>query len=336
MQNTLNRRVILSGLSAAGATTLLNISSSNAAGESPPETIKVRLPRWIGGAYCWAAPYIAGELLKAEGFKVFYFQGDPNFDHSVWIADGQTDFSINYPAIHIASIEAGVPIKVLAGLHSGCLELIANNYIHRVADLRGKRVGVDSIGGASHVHLSLMAAYVGLDPAKDIEWVVQATNPAQLFIDGKVDAFLGTPPQPQELRAKNIGHVIVDTTTDTPWSQHYCCMISATSNYVDKYPIATKRILRAMFKAADLCASDPASVAQRLVEQNFVTGYDYAFQTLGDIRYDRWREYDPEASLRFYALRMLEIGMIQSSPQQIIADGTDWRFLNELKHELKT
>jgi NitT/TauT family transport system substrate-binding protein len=151
-----------------------------------------------------------------------------------------------------------------------------------------------------------------------------------------VDAFLGTPPQPQELRAKKVGHVIIDTTTDPPWSQHYCCMISATTNYVDKYPLATKRILRAMFKAADLCASNPALVAQQLVEQGFVTGYDYAFQTLGDIRYDRWREYDPEASLRFYALRMQEIGMIQSSPQQIIADGTDWRFLSELKQELKT
>ena len=63
---------------------------------------------------------------------------------------------------------------------------------------------------------------------------------------------------------------------------------------------------------------------------------DYALQTLKDIRYDRWRDYDPEASVRFYALRMQETGMIKSSPQQIIADGTDWRFLDELKRELKT
>ena len=64
--------------------------------------------------------------------------------------------------------------------------------------------------------------------------------------------------------------------------------------------------------------------------------YDYALQTLKDIRYDRWRDYDAEDSMRFYALRMQETGMIKSSPQQIIADGTDWRFLNELKRELKT
>ena len=51
--------------------------------------------------------------------------------------------------------------------------------------------------------------------------------------------------------------------------------------------------------------------------------------------YDRWREYDPEDTVRFYSLRLREIGMIKSSPQKIIAEGTDWHFLNELKRELK-
>ena len=51
--------------------------------------------------------------------------------------------------------------------------------------------------------------------------------------------------------------------------------------------------------------------------------------------YDRWREYDPEDTLRFYALRLHEVGMIGSSPKAILAEGTDWRFLNELKRELK-
>jgi NitT/TauT family transport system substrate-binding protein len=50
----------------------------------------------------------------------------------------------------------------------------------------------------------------------------------------------------------------------------------------------------------------------------------------------KWREYDPEDTVRFFALRMHEIGMIKSSPQKIIAQGTDWRFLKQLKKELKT
>ena len=68
----------------------------------------------------------------------------------------------------------------------------------------------------------------------------------------------------------------------------------------------------------------------------FRPAYDYALQTLNEIRYDRWRDYDPEDTMRFYALRLQETGMIKSSPQKIIADGTDWRFLDELKRELKT
>jgi NitT/TauT family transport system substrate-binding protein len=94
--------------------------------------------------------------------------------------------------------------------------------------------------------------------------------------------------------------------------------------------------LRALLKAADLCGSDPSGVAQRLVDGGFTPRYDYALQALRDLPYDKWREYDHEDTLRFYALRLHEARMIKASPQKIIADGTDWRFLNELKRELKT
>ena len=73
-----------------------------------------------------------------------------------------------------------------------------------------------------------------------------------------------------------------------------------------------------------------------MVDGGFVDHYDYALQTLSDVRYDRWREFDPEDTMRFYALRMHETGLIKMDPQKIIAKGTDWRFLNELKRELKT
>jgi NitT/TauT family transport system substrate-binding protein len=54
-----------------------------------------------------------------------------------------------------------------------------------------------------------------------------------------------------------------------------------------------------------------------------------------DVPYNKWREYDPEDTIRFYALRLQEAGMIKSAPQKIISDGTDWRFVDELKRELK-
>ena len=333
-----SRRHFLAGLSAAGTASLM-LTPESLHAEPPPETTMVRLPRWIDGGYCWAGPYIAGELLRAEGFTdVRYVEADAQVDQSEWIARGETDFSVNYVPRHIASIDAGVPIKVLTGLHSGCLELFAaNESIHSVRDLRGKRVGVGSVlDSTAYTLLTLMTAYVGLDPVQDIQWVaIKGAAPKELLREGKIDAFLATPPRAQELRAEKIGHTILITAVDPPWSHYFCCMISGRADYVDRYPVATKRVLRAILKAADLCASDPQWVAQQLVDRGFITRSDYALQMLKEIRYDRWRDYDPEDSLRFYALRMQETGMIRSTPQQIISEGTDWRFLNELKRELK-
>ncbi|MER8974463.1 MULTISPECIES: ABC transporter substrate-binding protein [unclassified Mesorhizobium] len=336
MQIIQNRRRFLAGAASAGAAGLIG-TSTQAWAEPLPETTSVRLPRYIGGAYCWAGLYLAGEMLRAEGFTdVRYVQGDKKVDHSAWIANGETDFSVNYVPIHLASIDAGVPIRVLSGLHSGCLELIANDSVKGISDLRGKRVGVFTLDSPQYLLVSLMAAYVGLDPVNDIEWVIEEHNFAEGFVEGKYDAVLGQPPRTQELRSRKVGHTILNSTTDPPWSQHFCCMISATADYVDRYPAATKRVLRSILKGADLCVSDPLWTAGQLVDRGFVPSYELALQTLGDVRYDRWRDFDAEASMRFYALRMYETGIIKSSPQEIIATGTDWRFLDQLKQELKT
>jgi NitT/TauT family transport system substrate-binding protein len=338
MQNFRSRRGFLAGLSATAALGLAE-SSRPAAAEPPPETTTVRLPRWLdGGAYCWAAEYFAGELLSAEGFTdVRYVQGDTSLDNSMWLAHGDTDFDMNMPSMQIKLIDAGVPIKILTGLHTGCFELIASDSVRSLTDLRGRTVGAWVVDSHPQILTTLMIAYVGLDPERDIVWITDSgTSPVQLFIDGKVDAVLAASPVPLQLRERKIGHTIVSNALDAPWSQYFCCMLAGSADYVERYPVATKRVLRAMLKAADLCASSAPMVAQQLVDRGYLARYDYAVQTLNDIRYGIWRDYDAADSVRFYALRMQETGMIKSSPQKIMAEGTDWRFLNELKRELKT
>jgi NitT/TauT family transport system substrate-binding protein len=102
-----------------------------------------------------------------------------------------------------------------------------------------------------------------------------------------------------------------------------------------KHPVATKRALRAILKAADFCASAPEKVTRLLVDKGHTNQYEYALQALREIPYTPWREFDPEDTVRFYSLRLNEAGMIKSSPKKILAQGTDWRFLSELKKELK-
>ena len=112
-------------------------------------------------------------------------------------------------------------------------------------------------------------------------------------------------------------------------------MVGGNREFVKKHPVATKRAVRAILKAASLCALEPERAARMIVDRSFTQRYDYALQTMKEISYGKWREYDPADTIRFYALRLREAGMIKSTPQKIIAQGTDWRFFNELKKELK-
>jgi NitT/TauT family transport system substrate-binding protein len=333
MSHSQSRRRFLTNLSLAGAASLLRVPPVLAA-EEALETTTVRLPKVLG--VCVSPQYVAEELLRAEGFTDIVYVETPAAAVPKAIAQGRLDFGLNYAPLIIPAIDAVEPVTVLSGVHVGCFELFAKEGIRNVADLKGRSVGVQDWGSTAHVLVALMAAHVGLDPAKDIRWVADpSVKPVEQFVEGKIDAVLGFPPQPQELRARRIGHVIVNSTVDRPWSQYFCCMVAGNREYVQSHPAATKRVMRAILKAADLCASDPARVAQCLVDGGFTARYDYAFQALSELPYDKWREYDPEDTIRFYALRMREAGFIKSSPQKIIADGTNWRFLNELKRELK-
>jgi NitT/TauT family transport system substrate-binding protein len=179
-----------------------------------------------------------------------------------------------------------------------------------------------------------MLAHVGLDPRRDVKFI-ESLDGVRLLAAGKVDAVLGFPPDPQVMRARKIGVQIVNTAVDRPWSQYFCCMALGNRDFVTKHPVATKRALRALVKAADICASEPERVARTLVERGFYKDYENSAQTLKDIPYRRWREYDSADSLRFYALRLHEGGLLKSNPVKLLARGTDWRFIDQLRKELK-
>ena len=334
MQMAQNRRRFLAGLSSAGVAGLVGAPRSIAQ-DKQLETTTIRIAKIAG--ICIAPQYVADELLRAEGFADIRFVAtDAGVPAALSLARGEVDFTANFAPAFIIPIDAGEPITIVGGEHIGCFELFAREGIRTIPDLRGKTVGVQGLGSSQHTFLSGMAAHVGLDPTKDIHWVTSSSpKPIELFADGKIDAFLGFPPEPQELRARKIGRVIVNSAVDRPWSQYFCCMLAAHRDFVRRYPVATKRVLRAIIKATDLCGTEPERVAQRIVDGGFTARYDYALQTLKEIPYARWREYDPEDTIRFYALRLREAGMIKSNPNKIIADATDWRFLNELKRELK-
>ncbi len=325
-----NRRRFLTSMSLAAATGLTAFPRSMASAEPPPETTSVRLGR--PAAACLAPLYMAEELLHEEGFTdVQYVQSPPGA--FTLVPDGKIDFDMYSWSDYLPMVDADRPLMLLSGIHAGCIELRANDSIRSVSDLRGKRVGISGLGVTDHMLVSLMAAYVGLKPASDINWVVNpSVSQVELFTAGEVDAFIGFPPDPGQPCAQNIGHVVVNIAHDRPWSDYFCCMAVVNADFMHKNPVATKRVLRAMLKATDLCHQQPERVAQRMADLGF--SRECALMTLKDARYGLWRDYDPEDSVRFYSLRLHELGMITKTPDEVISGFTDWRFLKEIKREL--
>ena len=233
MKITQTRRQFLADVSIAGAAALVGVANASAA-EAPLDTTTVRFSR--GPGICIAPQFLAEELIRADGLTDFqYVDEQAGLASIAMLARGDIDFVLDFATALAIPIDQGAPIKVLAGVHVGCYELFAHEGINSVLDLKGKTVGAGrGLGSDPHVFVTAMATNVGLDPLKDINWVTSDAKPIDLFMQRKIDAFLGFPPEPQELRASKIGHVIVNSMQDRPWSQYFCCMLATNASLCRK------------------------------------------------------------------------------------------------------
>ena len=332
MHTMWTRRDVIHAATAAGLATAL---PARAAGEPPPETTRIRLPRFGIDIACIAPLWIAEELLRGEGFEEIRYVEMVQAQQIAALVAGDIDLDMRSPIAPLLALDAGQPLLVLGGIHAGCYELFGTNGVRSISDLKGRSVGVSDIGRRAFV--SMMLQHVGLDARKDVSYIdTSATGGVRLLAEGRIDAYLGFPPEPQQIRSQRVDAVsLVDTAIDRPWSQYFCCSAISNREFVAKHPVATKRALRAFVKAADLCAADPAGTARTLVERGFLKDHASSADALARIPYRRWREYDSADTQRFYALRLHEAGLIRSSPQKLLAQGTDFRFVDQLKKELK-
>jgi NitT/TauT family transport system substrate-binding protein len=311
------------------------LGTDASAADPPPEIRKLRLLHVP--AICHAPQYLAEEMLHLEGItEVEYVSQGTRYIPDA-LAASKADMSMWNAGELIPHMDANKPIVVLAGVHAGCFEVFGNDRVHSIRDLRGKTVAIMYYGGGDHILLASMLAYVGINP-KEVNWLPGTTSlldAMEAFANGKADAFVGFAQQPVEMRARKIGHVIVNTSTDRPWSQYYCCMLAANREFARRYPVTTKRAVRAILKAADICDSQPREVARFLSDKLYEPRYEIGLEVVQSLAYNRWREANPEDTIRFHALRLHEVGMVKTSPQKLIAQGMDLRILNELRRELK-
>ncbi len=322
-------------LGAAGAVGLAGASPGFAAGEPPPETTHLRLTD--SSVLCFTPQFVIGELLRAEGFdQVEFVQRTSEVNTAVLLGNAEADISLALTPSALLEMDAGKPVVLLAGGHVGCYELFTPPHIRAIRELKGKAISIPRREGGGHVIAQMILSNIGIDPHKDVEWRIDRwADVPRLLAEEKLDAYIGFPPEPQELRARKIGHVILNTREDRPWSQYFCCSVAGHREFIRKHPIATKRALRAILKGIEICASDPELAARAAATHNPRAKLEDVLQMVKDLRYGSWRDFSAEDTARFFALRLRDIGMLKANPQKLLAQGTDWRFIDQLRKELK-
>ena len=298
------------------------------------ETTSVRM--FGDPSTCVAPQYVAEALLRDEGFTdIRYVDVSSDAEVQTAVAQGKVDFAMDFALKYVSAIDAGMPLTVLAGIHVGCFELFAHANIRNIRDLNGKKIGADAIGSSATAFLVSLGTAIGFDATRDVQWVTGGSpSPLELFANGELDAFLAHPP----------GSAASAHARHRPChcQQHHRPAVVAVlllraggEQRLPAVPVACKSVVRALLRAADICAADPVRVARKVVDRGGSEDYDATLATLRDIPYGKWRNFSAEDTMRFYALRLHEAGLIKSTPAKLIAKGTDWRFLNDVKQELK-
>ncbi len=304
--------------------------------DPPPETTTIR----IAGSTVnprTAPLFLAEQFLPAEGFtSVQYIDYPVRSDAVEEIAAGAIDIGIPFASSVTVAADAGAPLVVLAGVQSSTFEVFANDRVQSLRDIKGKRIWCprDATNG-NYVFFAALLAYVGVDIESDVELV--DLSPSDGFAQaqaGTIDVWSNSRPYSTIFRTAKVGHVLLDALTDPPWSQYFSSMATGNRGFVEKHPAATKRALRAILKATDVCAKEPERAAHYIVDKGYTKfGYDLALDAIIGRSYAVWREFNPEDTMRFYALRLREAGLVKSTPDELIARATDWRYLEEIKRE---
>jgi len=296
---------------------------------------------------------MAGDFLREEGFAGgLDTVSGPLLQLSLTsVLTGAADIGVSFANTFVGAVDAGFPVVALGGIHPGCAQLWARPGINTISDLKGKTVAVPpktiSANGKTSPSTIFsffvaLLAHVGIEPgAVNFVELAANANAFEAFVAGKSDAFLAQAEGGTLLQAnpKNPGRLILDTTMDKPWSQEFCCLLVANRTWATANPVAAKRATRALLRSADAVTKDrraapSAALATGLYKASPEITEAVVADTIKDLSYD-WRGYDPEETVRFFALRLSDAKLIGKTPQEIITAGTDFAYFRQLRTELK-
>ena len=299
----------------------------------PPETTTFR----IQCSSCDAPIMAAERYLRDEGFTDVTIADSGG---AAALAAGKLDMTIFFPPSIANAIQSGTKIVAVGGLHPGCAEVWASSTVAKLTDLRGRTVVVRSkaLSELGYSYLAVVLKQAGVDP-KDVNFVVQPDgDPVKLYVEGKNDAVFVATTSAAALKANpaNKGHVIHSQVMDEPWSKLDCCILATSEDWYRANPIAAKRALRAIYRAADALPADRADAAKLATDKGLFGGaanYANVREAANMVPLD-WRQSDPEKSVRFFAPLLIDTGLMKITVDDVVKT-VDLRVLRELKSELK-
>lgn len=234
----------------------------------------------LGGGACGAPGYIALEkgFFKEEGLDVELVSGTLD-DNKTGLATGQFTVT-NGDFQWFPSIQQGMDLKVIGGLHKGCIKIVVppNSPIKTAADLAGKNIGVDQIGGTPMSVATVVLSNAGIDPSTGVSWKPYPLDQLTQAVDkGEVDAFAAWDPY-ATLAVRDNGYIVLtDIGTDPLFAGKSCCFLYASEKKIKENPDRVAAIARAYKKATEWIKANPKEAAQIEIDKGYVATKDVEF-----------------------------------------------------------
>lgn len=285
---------VLIGLGIASGSLVLALGPAGCRQGEPPAEAAARGAAAVRIGYlgltCEAAMFVAQEkgFFQEEGLEVEFLKTD-------W--DGLRDglglgrFDANYTLIMylLKPIEQGLDVKITGGVHSGCLRVQVgeDSPIRSPADLKGKTIGIPTMGSPPFLFASRVLAAQGLDPARDVNWVVVAPEVSGLALEkGQVDAVADSEPLGSILAAQLKVRTIADQAVDEPYRDEYCCAVVLNGKFAAGDPERAAKVTRALLKGALWVDENPTAAARLAVEKKYVaSSAELNAQAIGKLRF---------------------------------------------------
>jgi NitT/TauT family transport system substrate-binding protein len=226
------------------------------------------------GITCEASIFTAVEkgFFKEEGLEVELVKCEWSKYKDV-LALGGYDVTQHLIMYFLKPIEQGLDVKMTAGIHRGCLRVqsAANGPIKKVADLRGKRIGVPGLGTPPFIFANRVLGAEGIDGAREVTWRVFPAGELGLALQkGEIDAIADSEPIGTLLLAQGIVQNVADQATDLPYSEEYCCAVIVNGKYLAANPKNSAAATRALLKGARWVEANPAAAARLSVEKKYL------------------------------------------------------------------